>query len=288
MTPIHLGKSLGDGLRLLARRGVPWLVFGWLHSLVLALIFIPLALALGLDWDSFEDAEGNPTVEGFGWLVVLTFLLTPYLSAVLVDIEARIHQRSLRWRTLFAEGIRRTPRAFSVLLLLTIAYLGLMWGVWLLGIRMQVAADEGARALAIVILIVIVDLLVLGVVLFALWSLLPTISVLERRLLSSFSRSVSLTKGHRVQLFIILIVISLLSSLVDVVAALAVGRIVDWFPDEDAPLRYWSLSLLYVTTINFQILVGATVSLLFPTVAFLRIREQKEGPAVERVEEIFD
>ena len=119
------------------------------------------------------------------------------------------------------------------------------------------------------------------------WGLVLTVAVLERRTISSFSRSAFLTRWSRIRLFPILLLVIAVSAGMDSGSIAVLEEVLDRIPDEEGSLRFWAMSLLYMFLFTLSSHAFGLFCCVFPTVAYVRLREIKEGVDLGGLEEVF-
>jgi len=138
--------------------------------------------------------------------------------------------------------------------------------------------------LAICVMIGFMLLIVPGVMLYCMWSVAVPSLVEERRgIFGSFGRSRELTSGARWKIFGILLVLVVVYWLVSMAAGIFAMSNVDFTNPQagfDLPVSFYVVNVVVGTLIN---LFWATVQASL----FVELRNWKDGPATENLQQIF-
>ena len=152
------------------------------------------------------------------------------------------------------------------------------------GVRVLLPLIILSILLAIGVMIGFIFLIVPGVILYVMWSVAVPSLVEERRgVFSSFGRSRDLTRGSRWKVFGILLVVLVVYWLLSMVSGIFMISSMD-LTDPQAAFQF-PLSFILVSLI-----VGTLVNLFWGMVLaslYVELRNAKDGPATENLEQIF-
>lgn len=284
MNRLTLGPLLNDTI-IVSLKALPRLIlFGLMYSVIWGLGFYWMSTPLGLSEEGLSNPEENlgPVLGFFG---ILTLLSIPFGCGALLEAHARLLGRRYPFWRMLRESLASSPRALVVTLFVGFFYLA----IYLLWITLFVLAGVLGNAVLSIVIAVggSMALGALGLVLYSIWCLVPATCVIERRVASSFQRSAVLTKGNRLILFGAIILVSLLSttvymafSFVAILATALVGSI-------DSEGLALAVSIFSILALSIGLLLSFCVQFLFPVVAFVKLRELKEGGEPESVAAVF-
>ena len=284
MNRLTLGPLLNDTI-IVSLKSLPRLILlGLMYSVIWGLGFYWMSTSLGITEETFSSPEENlgPVLVFFG---ILTLLSVPFGCGALLDAHARLLGRRYPFRTMLRESFASSPRAIVVALCAGLLYLA----IYLLWIELFVLAGVLGNAI-LSILIAVGGSIVLGglsLVLYSIWCLVPATCVIERRMASSFQRSAVLTRGNRLILFVAIILVSMLSTTVYMSSSFMVilsGALVGSIESEGLTL---AVTIVGFLLLSIGLLLSFCVQFLFPVVAFVKLRELKEGGETEDVASVF-
>ena len=287
MTQIPLGPLLSDTLRIVWTGILRLLAFTLIYAIFLGGATILLGIMLGLTFESAENFADPET----SWMInllalVLTVLSVPYGCGMIYDAHERLHSRPSGLGAMFGQGFARTPRALVVLLIAFLIYIGLVFVVSFVLI-LPMAAAESQSLLVFLPLLLLPALVVGGMAIYCIWFLVPAVCVIEGRMGSSFGRSAALTKGSRFVLLAAMLVMGLVGTGLYVgviLVALLVGTILE---SVDSETLFYVAGAFGLIAYFVILMIMSSLQLLLPTVAFVKLRELKEGGESEGVVEVF-
>ena len=137
---------------------------------------------------------------------------------------------------------------------------------------------------AIVIAVGLVLLVVPGIIAaVVLWVTLPAAVIERPGVMASLSRSAALTKGHRWEIFGILVVLVVAQVALGFLIGLIFGGIL--LPGGGGGMG--SLWILFIISTLFQAVITA-ISAVMPAVGYFRLKVEKEGGDIQQIAAVFD
>lgn len=250
--PLGVGTLLSDAFRIFFRHLGRIILIGGVGMLLALVPQVVVVLTVtGSDPFAILTAGG-------GVFYILFMLLQFVVSAIMAAMIARLAYDA-------QTGNRVTPLgyvgpAFRCALPLTLAML----------------------IVAVLFVIGFIALVVPALLIWAIFSVIVPVAMIERKGLSSLGRSRALTKGYRWPIIGLTVLAFILVSVMSVVFGFVVAVIVALFPD---PV------VAFIVSLVIQVVTGAaTYGFLILVVALIytRLRKIKEGVAVENLATIFD
>ena len=285
---ITVGSLFVDALRLLLRGFPRWLTFALFFGVSLATLIIPLCVALDVPVQSLQGpgAGDAPFEVALIWGVIVLYAV-PYGTGLVYHYYELLHDRSPSALATLRYGFVRSPPAFALtfFVFLCVALFGLLIS---LSTTLLLEISDATQGLSANLwLIGIFVALVCGAMLICTYLLIPAACVIEGRVTSAFSRSAELTKSRRLILFTTLVLMLLFATGVSYGLEFGMAPIGSALRSIESEGTYrllvWFASVLSMLGMLFL----WSLQLLLPTVAYVRLRQRREGGETEGVASVF-
>lgn len=279
MTKLSLSSVLVGITQVIRGSGLRLLFLTLLGGAGISAIGWVVVVALGIEYESLESEDPEEVLSALAAVLVCCFLAIPYGCGVIYSAYEGMHRRRVRGGALILASVVRTPRACLLTLALSAFFTTLI-------IVLSLVFDHSTSkdTMAVFYSAAFGSLLLLTRF-SCVWFVVPAVCVIEKRSFSSLRRSSRLTKGNRTVLFLALLLFSGLFTLVDRVAGHLLLRFEDALLSLDVEL---SIYVIAYGLVNGSYLLGfLAFALLVPTVAYVRLREHREGGEADAISEVF-
>lgn len=250
---------LGESFAILLRNIVPFGIFSIIFTSP-GFIFLQVADP----WDYFREPYIPLAVTSISWSLVTTVLVSTIYQR-LTSRTGEIYRSLLR-------GIWEIFPALGIVIMLSIG--SFMFGALILVLVLDIGAGY-LFEIPTAVFVAIAILVPVFVIFF--WVILP-VAVLERRFLSSFRRSVVLSKGNRLRILAIAILLILFSWICRFVVSPGAEELATQFESyTPIPVIDWIVTAFL-----------SAFSAVVITVSYHRLRAARDGPDTRDVAAVFD
>ena len=282
MARLPLAPLINDPI-VVTLKGLPTLIpFTLLYSVVWGLGFYFLDTTLGISEEALEH-PGDHLSSALLFYGVFTLISVPYGCGLILIAHERLLGRRLGFPSLIGSSLARTPRAIFVTFCVFCFSMGIYAGVFVLFFFSYLIGKAIPGSTLIVLLIGGLFLALFALFFYVMWIAVPAACVIERRTITSFDRSSRLTKGNRGILAVAFVLVNLLSSTVYFSTAFLVFVLAMATEGIDS----MAVSVLSVLVLALGLLVSCCLQFFLPVVAFVRLRELKEGGETEGLSSVF-
>lgn len=285
---ITVGSLFVETMRLLLRGFPRWLTFALFFGVSLATLIIPLCVALDVPVQSLQGpgAADAPFRVVLIWGVIVIYAV-PYGTGLVYHYYELLHARSPSALATLRYGFLRSPPAFALtlFLFLCLALFGLLAS--LSATLLQEISDATQGHSMILELVGVLAALVCGAMLLCTYLLIPAACAVEGRVTSAFSRSAKLTKSFRLTLLTTLVLMLLFTTGVRYGLELGLAPIGSALRSIESERTYRLLAWFASVLSMLGMLFLWSLQLLLPTVAYVRLRQRREGGETDGVASVF-
>ncbi len=288
MSDIELGEILTSTMRVTFRSFFRFLLLALIIGVPVGVIAMGIIYAIVGD---FEWAAAEP--ESMGALIAVIYLIAVpgglYFHAVVIsDAYHGLINRQLSIAGALGEGLRRFPRLFLLMLVMLALYFVSFIPMGVLSAGAGAIAGGGSGYMVLGIAIYFLVWSIGAVALSCVWFVLFPVSVIEKRIVSGFSRAAFLTKGNRFLILAVILIFMAGGLGAYLVFFLMVGVASAIFDGSGAGQMTQVIVAVLGGVVYLVVVAGFTVlQSVLPTVVYHRLKSAKEGDE-DQLADVFE